>query len=125
DLSGADLRPGQSLNKAPGQKLGLSAKGTRASSGTPADPQQRIDLGSLALQVLEDRIDARGWLESKGAGSAATQRFDLQGTRDRSGKGRGDELAEEGPRGKVRRERRSRRHQPRLVRSDQVAHRHR
>src|SRR5438309_1699327 len=78
DLSGADLRPGQSLNKAPGQKLALSAKGTRASSGTTADPQQRIDLETVALQVLDDRIDARGFLETKGAADAATKRFDLQ-----------------------------------------------
>ena len=55
DLSGADLRPGQSLNKAPGQKLGLTAKGTRALSGTTADPQQRIDLETVAWQVLDDR----------------------------------------------------------------------
>jgi AsmA protein len=78
DLSGADLRPGQSLNKAPGQKLALSAKGTRTSSGTTADPQQRIDLENAGLQVLDDRIDARGSLETKGTGDAATKRFDLQ-----------------------------------------------
>lgn len=83
DLSGADLRPGQSLNKAPGQKLGLSAKGTRTSSGTTADPHQRIDLESVALQVLDDRMDARGFVEMKGAADAATKRFDLQVNSDR------------------------------------------
>jgi AsmA protein len=83
DLSGTDLRPGQSLNKAPGQKLALSAKGTRTASGTTADPQQRIDLDNVALQVIDDRIDARGWLETKGAGDAETKRFDLQVNSDR------------------------------------------
>ena len=78
DLSGADLRPGESLNKAPGQKLALSAKGTRTASGTTADPQQRIDLENVAVQVLDDRIDGRGFVETKGAGDAATKRFDLQ-----------------------------------------------
>src|SRR5712671_2160918 len=61
DLAGADLRPGQSLDKAPGQRLELSAKGTRTSSGTTGNPQQRMDLESVALHVLGDRIDAHGW----------------------------------------------------------------
>jgi len=77
DLSGADLRPGQSLDKAPGQRLELSAKGTRSASGTPANPQQRIDLETVAVHVLDDRIDARGWAETKGAGAGATKRFDV------------------------------------------------
>jgi AsmA protein len=77
DLSGLDLRPGESLNKAPGQRLELSAKGTRISSGTTADPQQRIDLENLALRALDDHVDAHGWLETKGAGEDATKKFDL------------------------------------------------
>src|SRR5712692_9393194 len=39
DLAGADLRPGQSLDKAPGQRLELSARGTRSASGTTANPR--------------------------------------------------------------------------------------
>ncbi len=77
DLAGADLRPGQSLDKAPGQRLELSAKGTRSASGTIANPQQRIDLDTVAVHVLDDRIDAHGWAETKGAGDKATKRFDL------------------------------------------------
>jgi len=77
DLGGADLRPGQSLDKAPGQRLELAAKGTRTASGTTADPQQRIELESVALHVLDDRIDAHGWAELKGAGDKATKQFDL------------------------------------------------
>src|SRR6267143_1638222 len=77
DLAGAALRPGQSLDKAPGQRLELSAKGTRSASGTPANPQQRIDLETVAVHVLDDRIDARGWAETKGAGAGATKRFDV------------------------------------------------
>jgi AsmA protein len=82
DLAGADLRPGQSLDKAPGQRLELSAKGTRTSSGTTANPQQRMDLESVALHVLGDRIDAHGWLETKGVGDKATKQFDLLVTSD-------------------------------------------
>jgi AsmA protein len=77
DLSGVDLRPGASLDKAPGQTLELSAKGTRTSSGTTADPQQRIDLENVALRALDDHVDAHGWLETKGAGDEATKKFDL------------------------------------------------
>jgi len=77
DLAGADLRPGQSLDKAPGQRLELSAKGTRSASGTTANPQQRIDLDTVAVHVLDDRIDAHGWAETKGSGDGATKRFDL------------------------------------------------
>lgn len=77
DLAGTDLRPGQSLDKAPGQRLELSAKGTRASSGTTANPQHRIELESVALHVLDDRIDGHGWAETKGAGDKATKQFDL------------------------------------------------
>src|SRR5216683_1980446 len=77
DLAGADLRPGQSLDKAPGQRLELLAKGTRISSGATANPQQRIDLETLALHVLDDRVDAHGWAEMKGAGDQATKQFDL------------------------------------------------
>ena len=77
DLAGADLRPGQSLDKPPGQRLELSAKGTRSSSGTTANPQQRIELEAVALHVLDDRIDAHGWAETKGAGDKATKQFEL------------------------------------------------
>ncbi|HYV64979.1 MAG TPA: AsmA-like C-terminal region-containing protein, partial [Myxococcales bacterium] len=80
DLAGVDLRPGESLDKAPGQRLELLAKGTRSSSGTTANPQQRIDLDTVALHVLDDRIDVRGWAETKGAGEGATKQFDLQVT---------------------------------------------
>jgi len=77
DLAGVDLRPGGSLAKAPGQRLELSAKGIRTASGTTADPQQRIDLENLALHVIDDHVDAHGWLETKGAGDQATKKFDL------------------------------------------------
>src|SRR5207237_10321546 len=82
DLAGADLRPGQSLDKPPGQRLELSAKGTRSSSGTTANPQQRIELEAVALHVLDDRIDAHGWAERKGAGDKATKQFERPVTRE-------------------------------------------
>ena len=77
DLTGADLRPGGTLDKAAGQRLELLAKGTRTSSGTTANPQQRIDLDTVALHVLDDQIGAHGWAETKGAGDRATKQFEL------------------------------------------------
>jgi AsmA protein len=73
DLAGVDLRPGQSLAKAPGQRLELALSGTRTQSGT----DQRIDLDHLTLYALDDKLDAHGWVQTKGAGSKKQTQFDL------------------------------------------------
>jgi AsmA protein len=52
DLAGADLRPGESLNKAPGQKLDLAISGTRSG--------EKVDLGAVKLRAIDDEIDGKG-----------------------------------------------------------------
>src|SRR5438874_918068 len=77
DLAGVDLRPGESLNKAPGQRLELTVQGTRSVSGSSDNPDQRIDLASLVVRVLGDELSAKGFLETKGAGAKKATNFDL------------------------------------------------
>ncbi len=78
ELSGVDLRPGESVNKAPGQPLDLLLEGTRTASKSTALPEQRIDLERLKLHLLEDAFDGKGFVELKGAGPQATKQFQLQ-----------------------------------------------
>jgi len=78
DLNGVDLRPGESLDKAPGQPLDLLVQGTRTASKSSAAPEQRIELENLKLHLLADAIDGKGFVELKGAGPEATQEFALQ-----------------------------------------------
>src|SRR3954468_6497124 len=77
DLAGVDLRPGESLNKAPGQRLEVTVQGTRSVSGSSDNPDQRIDLASLVVRVLGDELSAKGFLETRGAGAKQTTQFDL------------------------------------------------
>src|SRR3954468_19007590 len=56
DLSGVDLRPGQSLDKAPGQRLEVALSGTRTAGGSSDNPDQRIELASLVVRVLADEL---------------------------------------------------------------------
>ena len=49
DLSGVDLRPGESINKAPGQRLELSAQGTRSA--------EEVSVEDLKLHVLDDELE--------------------------------------------------------------------
>ncbi|MBF5043072.1 AsmA family protein [Aggregicoccus sp. 17bor-14] len=54
DLTGADLRPGLTLNKAPGQRMDVDAKGTYA----PAQGKTplRVDVSALTVHLLEDTM---------------------------------------------------------------------
>jgi AsmA protein len=54
DLRGVDLRPGFLLNKGPGQRMAVSAKGTY----TPAKDKapMRVDVGALTVNLLEDTL---------------------------------------------------------------------
>ncbi|HZR10165.1 MAG TPA: AsmA-like C-terminal region-containing protein [Myxococcales bacterium] len=78
NLAGADLRPGESLDKKPGDRLDLAIEGTRKTNGSSSDPQQRIDLANLKAHVLDDELQGKGWFETKGAGAKATKQFELQ-----------------------------------------------
>jgi AsmA protein len=78
DLAGADLRPGESLDKKPGDRLDLSIEGTRTTNKSTTDPQQRIELQDVKAHVIDDELQGKGFAELKGAGDKATKRFDLQ-----------------------------------------------
>jgi AsmA protein len=78
DLSGVDLRPGESLDKKPGDPLDLTIEGTRTPNQSSTDPRQRIELANVKAHVLADEIQGKGWLEMRGAGAKATKQFDLQ-----------------------------------------------
>jgi AsmA protein len=78
NLAGADLRPGQSIDKKPGDRLDLSIEGTRTANKSSANPEQRLELADVKAHILDDEIQGRGSFDSKGAGATATRRFELQ-----------------------------------------------
>ena len=77
NLAGADLRPGQSIDKKPGDRLDVSLDGTRTASKSSTNPDQRIDIADVKAHVIDDEIEGRGFFEAKGAGPRATKQFDL------------------------------------------------
>ena len=78
DLAGVDLRPGKSVDKAPGQRLDLALDGTRRANASSTEPEQRIELTNLKLHILDDEAQGTGWVEMKGAGAKKTTQFELQ-----------------------------------------------
>src|SRR5205823_1241237 len=77
DLAGVDLRPGQSIDKKPGDRLDLAIEGARKTNKSTTDPDQRIELSALKAHVLDDEIQGKGWYEMKGVAAKATKQFDL------------------------------------------------
>jgi AsmA protein len=75
DLGGLDLRPGGALAKRPGDRLTFTASGSRSG----AAPDQRLELASLAVGLLDANLKGHGHLE---LGPAAT-RFDVTAEIDR------------------------------------------
>ncbi|HZZ85035.1 MAG TPA: AsmA-like C-terminal region-containing protein [Anaeromyxobacteraceae bacterium] len=73
DLAGVDLRPGQSLDKRPGDPLTLSAAGTLQRSGGATT----VKLSKLALRLVADAVTGGGEVSMSGAGAKAQTRFDL------------------------------------------------
>ncbi|HZW90234.1 MAG TPA: DUF748 domain-containing protein, partial [Myxococcaceae bacterium] len=72
DLAGADLRPGQLLDKPPGRPMALSLKGV-ASRGA----ETRVNLEQWTLHILEDTVSGTASLEMAGEGKKATTTFAL------------------------------------------------
>ena len=72
DLAGADLRPGQLLDKPPGRPMALSLKGM-ASRGA----ETRVKLDQWTLRVLDDTLSGTASLEMAGEGKRATTTFAL------------------------------------------------
>ena len=77
DLAGVDLRPGQSIDKKPGDRLDLAIEGARKTNKSTTDPDLRIELSALKAHVLDDEIEGKGWYEMKGVAAKATKQFDL------------------------------------------------
>ena len=75
DLRGVDLRPGFLVNKAPGQRMDLSAKGTYA----PAQGKTplRVDVSALTVHLLEDTITGTAKYAQGGTPRAPTMTFDV------------------------------------------------
>jgi AsmA protein len=78
ELAGVDLRPGKSVDKAPGQRLDLAVEGARSSNKSSTDPEQKIELANLKAHILDDELQGAGWVELKGAGAKKTTKFELQ-----------------------------------------------
>ena len=78
DLGGVDLRPGKSVDKAPGQRLDLALDGTRSANKSSTDPEQKIELANLKMHILDDELQGTGWVEMKGTGAKKTTQFELQ-----------------------------------------------
>jgi AsmA protein len=72
DLAGADLRPGQVLDKPPGRPMALSLKGTASRGGTT-----RVKLDQWMLHILDDTLGGTASLEMAGEGKKATTTFAL------------------------------------------------
>jgi AsmA protein len=72
DLGGADLRPGQLLDKPPGRPMTLSLKGSASRGATT-----RVKLEQWTLRVLEDTLTGTASVEMQGEGKRATTTFAL------------------------------------------------
>ena len=72
DLAGADLRPGQLLDKPPGRPMALSVKGMANRGG-----ETRVTLDQWMLRILDDTFSGTASLELAGEGKKATTTFAL------------------------------------------------
>ncbi|ABS27068.1 AsmA-like C-terminal region-containing protein [Anaeromyxobacter sp. Fw109-5] len=74
DLAGADLRPGGTLAKKPGDPMSLRATGTYRQAGGG----QEVRLDAVQLAVLRSRLDGKGKVALAGAGKTATTTFEAE-----------------------------------------------
>ena len=72
DLAGVDLRPGQSLNKAPGDRLDVDVAGLRKVSGE----KQHLDVSELGIRAKNDELKGKATVDLD-AGKK-TKGFDLE-----------------------------------------------
>lgn len=71
DLSGADLRPGLLLSKAPGQRMEVDAAGTYQ----PTKDGMKVDVSKLTANVLEDTVNGTASFATAGTGKKSTTTF--------------------------------------------------
>jgi AsmA protein len=79
DLAGLDLRPGGSLAKVPGERLGLAAVARYRAAGAT----RTVELDRLDVLFPMDAITGKGRVELAGSGERQTTRFDLSLTSQR------------------------------------------
>jgi AsmA protein len=73
DLAGADLRPGGTLAKPPGQPLLVRFAGALRRSGG----EERLEISRVDLQLLKDALTGSGTVTLAGAAPRRTTRFEL------------------------------------------------
>ncbi len=76
DLTGLDLKPGQSVAKGPGDVLRLAISGERTTGGTKAAPTQHFAVPKMSLDLLADTMTGKATADLTG-GKQPTTRFDL------------------------------------------------
>ncbi|WP_242354977.1 MULTISPECIES: AsmA-like C-terminal region-containing protein [unclassified Anaeromyxobacter] len=79
DLAGADLRPGGTLAKKPGDPLSARAAGAYRQAGEG----QEVRLDTLQLTLLRSRLDGKAKVDLAGKGPKATTRFEAELRGDR------------------------------------------
>jgi AsmA protein len=79
DLAGADLRPGGTLAKKPGDPMALHAAGAYRQ----AKDAQEVRLDTIDLTLLRSRLTGKAKVDLAGAGAKATTRFEAELRGDR------------------------------------------
>ncbi len=77
DLSGVDLRPGQSLDKKPGDALSLFIDGTKSGGEKPGAPM-KVALSKLTAKVIDATFTGSASVEMAGVKPDATTAFSAQ-----------------------------------------------
>ena len=76
DLAGIDLRPGESLDKPPGEPLALSVSGTKSGSGDKSRPL-KIQISEATAHIRDSTASASGSIEHSGSGQDKKTQFEL------------------------------------------------
>jgi AsmA protein len=79
DLAGADLRPGGTLAKKPGDPMSMKVAGAYRKAGDKVD----VELSRVDLDLLGDRLTGKGQVAMAGKAPRSTTRFDLALSGDR------------------------------------------
>src|SRR5215471_6477454 len=76
DLAGVDLRPGESLDKPPGEPLSISVAGTKSGTGEKSSPL-KFRLSEIAARVRDATATGSGSIELSGSGKDKKTSFEL------------------------------------------------
>jgi len=77
DLSGADLRPGELLDKAPGQPMELALTGVKSGGKGSKNEHQKVELTEMTAHVRDSVVNGKGWVELSGSGKDTKKSFEL------------------------------------------------